>query len=389
MTAEERDLGGRLTLLDPAAMTPAQRRFYDAAMAEQYPWSVQAGFQFITEDERLIGPFNAFLRRPEISEIFGELSQAVTQKSSLSPQLREVVTLAVGSAWGSDYEVYAHRILAEGVGITASDAQALAEGRVPEQLGSDAELAFTLVRRLTLDHRVDDELYAQALEAFGEDGLFDIWALAGVYLGVSSILNLFAVPAPQQTTASRPVDREDGGMTLRRVVTGHDGDGRSRVVEDQPIEPITTELMPGFSAYRIWGRDEPPAFPDDGSPSGIETYFTPVGGSRFVVITHPPEGQAPPEDLDTAAAAAELERQMPGVMALTEPDGMHTSDTMDYLMVVRGEATLELDDGEQAVLRAGDLIVQNGTRHAWRNFGTEPCTLVAVSVGADRTTRRR
>ncbi|GAB1331953.1 cupin domain-containing protein [Streptomyces sennicomposti] len=179
-------------------------------------------------------------------------------------------------------------------------------------------------------------------------------------------------------------------MTVRRVVTGHDSEGRSRVVDDQNVEPITSALTPGFAAYRLWGRDEPPTFPDDGSPSGVETYFPPRDGSRFVIITHPPEGVTPPPDVDAAAASAELERQMPGVMASMEPDGsgMHATDTMDYLMVVQGEATLELDDGERVVLRAGDVVVQNGTRHVWRNYGTVPCTLVAVSVGADRTTTR-
>jgi 4-carboxymuconolactone decarboxylase len=201
MTGERRDLGGRLPLLGPETMTPEQRRFYDAAMAEQYPWSVATGFQFITDDERLIGPFNAFLRRPEISEKFGELSRAVVQSSSLSPQLREVVVLAVGSAWGSDYEVYAHRIIAEGVGISPGDAEALAAGRPPEQMGHEAGLVFALVRALTVEHRVEPEFYAEVLSTFGELGLFDIWALVAVYLGVSSVLNLFAVPAPAQPSA--------------------------------------------------------------------------------------------------------------------------------------------------------------------------------------------
>jgi quercetin dioxygenase-like cupin family protein len=58
---------------------------------------------------------------------------------------------------------------------------------------------------------------------------------------------------------------------------------------------------------------------------------------------------------------------------------------MDYLVVLQGEATLELDDGEQTVLTAGDVVVQNGTRHAWRNHGTGPLTLLAVSIGSDRT----
>ncbi|EXG82352.1 cupin domain-containing protein [Cryptosporangium arvum] len=175
-------------------------------------------------------------------------------------------------------------------------------------------------------------------------------------------------------------------LTVRRVVTGHDSEGRSRVVDDRDVEAITSALMPGFAAYRLWGGDEPPAFPNDGSPSGVATWFPPPEGSRFIVITHPPEGQTPPVGVDAAAATAELERQMPGMLTSMEPDGsgMHTSDTMDYLMVVHGEATLELDDGERAVVRVGDVVVQNGTRHVWRNYGTEPCTLVAVSVGGSR-----
>jgi quercetin dioxygenase-like cupin family protein len=106
-----------------------------------------------------------------------------------------------------------------------------------------------------------------------------------------------------------------------------------------------------------------------------------------MINTIPPGEPALPADLDTATALAELERQMPGAMARMEPDtpGMHTTDTIDYVVVISGEVTLELDDGERTVLRAGDVVVQNGTRHAWRNHGTESCTIVGVAVGADRT----
>jgi 4-carboxymuconolactone decarboxylase len=197
MAAAHHHLGGRLPLVDPAALSPAQQRFYDAAMAEQYPWSVDVGFQFVTEDHRLLGPYNAFLRRPEIAEKFQEFATAASQQTSLSPQLREVVILAVGSAWASDYEVYAHRMVALAAGISSSDADALAAGRCPQQLGHDAELAFALVHQLTVEHHVEETLYDQALATFGEQGLFDIVALMGVYLTVCSVLNLFAVPAPQ------------------------------------------------------------------------------------------------------------------------------------------------------------------------------------------------
>ena len=173
---------------------------------------------------------------------------------------------------------------------------------------------------------------------------------------------------------------------VRRVVTGHDGRGRARVVDDRPVEPITSPLLPGCAAYRLWGRDERPAFPDDGSPRRAEAYYPPREGSRFMINTIAPGELVPLPGLDEAAALAELDRLMPGAMAAMEPGapGMHRTDSIDYVLVVSGEVTLERDDHERTVLRAGDVVVQNGTRHAWRNHGTEPCTIVGVAIGADR-----
>ncbi|MBO2453745.1 cupin domain-containing protein [Actinomadura barringtoniae] len=175
-------------------------------------------------------------------------------------------------------------------------------------------------------------------------------------------------------------------MKIRRVVTGHDSEGKARLVDDGAVEPITSEWMPGYAAYRVWGRDERATFPDDGSPRGAEAYYPPRDGSRFMVNLIPPGEPVVSPELDTAAALAEVERKMPGAMAAMELDspGMHTTDSLDYVVVVSGEVTLEVDDGEQTVLRAGDVVVQNGTRHAWRNNGTEACVIVGVAVGADR-----
>jgi mannose-6-phosphate isomerase-like protein (cupin superfamily) len=174
---------------------------------------------------------------------------------------------------------------------------------------------------------------------------------------------------------------------VRRVVTGHDAQGKARVVDDGVVEPITSGLMPGCAAYRLWGRDERPTFPDDGSPRPAVAYYPPPAGSRFMINVIAPGELVPSPELDQAAALAELERLMPGAMAAMQPDvpGMHTTDSLDYVMVVSGEVMLELDDGEQTVVRAGDVVVQNGTRHAWRNHGTDPCTIVGVAIGADRT----
>jgi len=69
-----------------------------------------------------------------------------------------------------------------------------------------------------------------------------------------------------------------------------------------------------------------------------------------------------------------------------EPDnpGMHTTDTINFEYVISGEIGLELDNGKEVQLKAGDTVVQNGTRHAWRNKGSEPCRLVVCLIGANR-----
>ena len=65
-----------------------------------------------------------------------------------------------------------------------------------------------------------------------------------------------------------------------------------------------------------------------------------------------------------------------------EPDGMHRTPTVDYGIVLDGEIWLELDEGRSALLRQHDVVVQNGTRHAWRNKSNRPATLAFVLIGA-------
>lgn len=175
-------------------------------------------------------------------------------------------------------------------------------------------------------------------------------------------------------------------MKVRRVVTGHDQDGKARVVDDDQVEPVTLDLLPGYEFHRLWGRDERPTFPDDGAPPDAASYFPPADGSRFAIFTVPPGEIELAPDFDVAAGLAEMERRLPGLATHMEPDnpGMHTTDTIDYDLVLSGEILLELDDGEQVRLRAGDAVVQNGTRHAWRNDGSEPCVIAAILIGAHR-----
>jgi mannose-6-phosphate isomerase-like protein (cupin superfamily) len=175
-------------------------------------------------------------------------------------------------------------------------------------------------------------------------------------------------------------------VKVRRVVTGHDDDGQAVVASDEAVDPIELALLPGYEFHRLWGADETLSFPDDGSAPGAATYFPPVGGFRFGLFTVAPDSVALPSDLDLGAALAEMEGALPGMAGHMEPDhpGMHTTATVDYEFVVSGEVTLELDGGVEVQLGPGDTVVQNGTRHAWRNRGSEPCQMVVVLVGANR-----
>jgi mannose-6-phosphate isomerase-like protein (cupin superfamily) len=151
-------------------------------------------------------------------------------------------------------------------------------------------------------------------------------------------------------------------MSVRRVVTGTDEQGRSVFLSDGPA-------FGGDQWAEVWVTD--PALgldavvdPQDG-PLALEP---PAGGNAWRVFEVPPD-EVMRERMASAAGT------MPGI----EPDGFHTTDTIDYVMVLDGEIALELDEGE-VTLRPGDCVVQRGTRHAWRNRSGRPVRMVAVML---------
>jgi hypothetical protein len=171
---------------------------------------------------------------------------------------------------------------------------------------------------------------------------------------------------------------------IRRVVTGHDAKGKAVFTGDERVAPVTLTAMPGSEFHRLWGTDATARFPDAGAPPAQPTYFPPVGGVRFGTFTIPPESAPRPEIADVQAAIAEIDEKLPGMMRYMELDdpGMHTTDTIDFEVVFAGSCILELDDGAEVTLHTGDTVVQNGTRHRWRNPFDEPCHLAVFIAGA-------
>lgn len=177
-------------------------------------------------------------------------------------------------------------------------------------------------------------------------------------------------------------------MTIRRVVTGHDERGKAIVVADgSPPRSHAFATIPGMGETVVWTTSAGEPIPLDGSDATLVDADLPeTGGTRFAVVTFPPDAVFAEPGFDPAAAAAEHLRVAPRLASLFEADapGMHTTDTVDYAIVLDGDMWLELDDGELVHLRRGDVVVQNGTRHAWRNRGETPATLAFVNVGARR-----
>jgi mannose-6-phosphate isomerase-like protein (cupin superfamily) len=174
---------------------------------------------------------------------------------------------------------------------------------------------------------------------------------------------------------------------MRLVVTGQTSDGKSVVVSDRGVEPIELGLLPGTGFHRLWGGNSPPLLPTDGSPPDATGYFPPPGGYRFGFFTMGPESMPLPEYFDLEEGMEELDRRLPGLSEVMDPDhpGMHTTDTVDVDLIISGEIWLELDDGKEVNLQAGDTVVLNGTRHSWHNRSDEPCVVFSVFLGAERS----
>lgn len=178
-------------------------------------------------------------------------------------------------------------------------------------------------------------------------------------------------------------------MNLRRVVTGHDEAGKAIFVSDG--EPQNTNVFnhcPQMLTAMLWetepGNTVGKPVTD---PTTATTCWAPLpGGTRVVLAVFPPDSVMMDPGFDPMAAGGELLEKMPGFGDTFEMDapGFHRVDAVDYGIVLDGELILELDDGSTTKVRKHDFIVQNGTRHAWRNPTDKPVPVLFVLVGAKR-----
>lgn len=172
-------------------------------------------------------------------------------------------------------------------------------------------------------------------------------------------------------------------MATRRVVTGTTTSGSPVIVSDgQPPRSGVHTAIPGMVNTVVW-HTQATADAAASDPTSALTSFVPAAGETVaLIVTFPPDSVYADAGFDPAAAATEQLALIPGLAELFEPDnpGVHTTPTVDYAVVLSGEIILDLGS-EGATLRQGDVVVQNGTRHAWRNQTDAPATLFVVLIG--------
>ena len=174
--------GERFPQLPLDQMTPAQHAAAEAIMAGPRG--------------SLNGPFNAWLRSPDLADRLQRVGEYVRFKTSLDKRLNEMAILMTAQYWGTQYEWYAHAPLAIKAGLDPQVLAAIGAGRKPEKMKDDEAIVWEFITQLRRDHGVDDAIYAKAIEKFGEKGVIDLVGVNGYYDVVSMTLNVAHVSPP-------------------------------------------------------------------------------------------------------------------------------------------------------------------------------------------------
>jgi hypothetical protein len=186
-----------------------------------------------------------------------------------------------------------------------------------------------------------------------------------------------------------PGSNPEEDVVIRRVITGNKG-GKAVVVSDEtPARTHEFEHATGLGWSFAWATPSAAKLSATEAAEAVTRDTTIIprqGETRFLFLRVPPDSYAMREDFDPMAAGGEMAAHMPDMVAAMEPDnpGMHRTDSIDYVIVLDGEVYLELDDQEEVHLREHDVVIQGGTRHAWRNKSDKAALLAVVLVGAER-----
>jgi 4-carboxymuconolactone decarboxylase len=176
----------RFPALSREEMTAEQREMHDCIAS-----SPRAGVR---------GPYPALLRHPELAKVHEQYGAHVRYKNTLPDPLKEMAILVVARHWNAEYEWYAHRSIAEKVGVAPAVCDAIAHGKAPVGLAPDVQAVFDFTSKLLQTREIDDATFDRLKGLFGDKGVLDLIALIGNYITVAMILNVDKHPVPEGAT---------------------------------------------------------------------------------------------------------------------------------------------------------------------------------------------
>ena len=171
---------------------------------------------------------------------------------------------------------------------------------------------------------------------------------------------------------------------MRRIVTGHNEEGRSVITLDGPPARSIGEDVGGL--FELWNTDGNKIISTDNVDRADKDIILspPIGGTKFRYFQINPLPEGVPDEMmqEIAADAFKKIGAAHHRVDTSKHPAMHKTETIDYIILLKGDVTLILDE-EDVDLKPFDVVVQRGTNHAWGNNGTEPALLIAVLIDSD------
>ena len=354
----------RIEPIPPQRMTAEQRRLHEMIAARRTGGKVS-------------GPFAVLLHAPEIGKPVAALIDQLLSDSRVPHKLKEIAILAIARKYTAQYEWFVHERRARRFGVDDAVIEAIRHRRHPDFGDPIEELVYDMTNEIVDARRLGDDHYARAVAALGEAAVVELVVLIGFYISVAVLLVSYQVevpdsgavplseaesgpaPSPDKEAGSRITTSEpdDRLPPVRRIVTGHDPNGRAVVTMDGPA-PNRQVRPHGTVSTLIWGSDETPAEIGSAEDFGARDNVIqpPSMGSWLRVVDFPPG----------------------------TPGRMHRIDSLDYVVCMAGAIDMELDDGATVHMEAGDVMIQQGTNHSWINRGNETCRIAFALLDAKR-----
>lgn len=190
----------RLQSVKPADLSDEQKPLY-ADMKHGIETSFK-GFTAVADDGTLIGPWNPWIRFPKFGGPVWELVKALATDPKLPKAVREIAILVTGAHFHSAYELYAHVLVARLRGLDDDTIATIVAGQRPDNLNEQECTAYDMAYALVNGGTLPELVYQRAVRDFGEEGTAEFIYLVGLYCMVSTTLNGFNVPVPDEDGAS-------------------------------------------------------------------------------------------------------------------------------------------------------------------------------------------